>query len=419
MAAMSTPYADTDNKASGSRQAPLRAVLRSRSYLLLWTAQFASLLAGFFNFVAVAWLTLQLTGSTLAVGSVLAAASVPLAVLMLLGGAVSDRFSPRSTMLAAGLARGVVVGVLAVLTLTHSIQLWELFAGAVLVGATTAFFLPASTSMLPRLVAKDQLEAGNALLNISRTAAIVIGPAAAGVVVATAGVGSALGADAAGSVLAGLLVVLLPAGGRDSGASRTNPLADVRDGVLHVWDDVPLRATLLVISALNLFAIGAVEVGLPALAYQRFSQGAVALGTTFAAWGIGSTLGSLGAGARPAPARFGWVMVGVVALLGAGIAAIGAVPTLPALLVVLVVVGVVEGAGTTYLISWMQRRTDPGMQGRVMSLAMLASVGLEPLALVMAGALASRYLGLLFWGSAAAIELTALAALLSRSVRRI
>jgi hypothetical protein len=86
---------------------------------------------------------------------------------------------------------------------------------------------------------------------------------------------------------------------------------------------------------------------------------------------------------------------------------------------VLVVVGVVEGAGTTYLISWMQRRTDPGKQGRVMSLAMLASVGLEPLALVMAGALASRYLGLLFWGSAAAIELTALAALLSRSVRRI
>jgi MFS family permease len=322
-------------------------------------------------------------------------------------------------MLAAGLARGVVVGVLAVLTLTHSIQLWQLFAGAVLVGATTAFFLPASTSMLPRLVAKEQLEAGNALLNISRTAAIVLGPAAAGVVVAAAGAGAALGADAAGSVLAGLLVVLLPAGGRDFGVSTSNPLADVREGVIHVWGDVPLRATLLVMSALNLFAIGAVEVGLPALAYQRFSQGAVALGTTFAAWGLGSTFGSLAAGARPAPARFGWVMVAVVALLGAGIATIGVAPVLPALLVVLVVVGVVEGAGTTYLISWMQRRTDPGMQGRVMSLAMLGSVGLEPLALVMAGALASRYLGLLFWGSAVAIELTALAAALSRSVRRI
>ena len=418
MADMSTPYADADNMTSVPRQAPLRAVLRSRSYLLLWTAQLASLLAGFFNFVAVAWLTLQLTGSTLAVGSVLAAAALPLAVLMLLGGAVSDRFSPRSTMLAAGLSRGVVMAVLAALTLTHSVQLWELFAAAVLVGATTAFFLPASTSMLPRLVAEDQLEAGNALLNISRTAATVLGPAAAGVVVAAAGVGTALGADAAGSVLAGLLVVLLPAGGRDPGISATNPLADVREGILHVWGDVPLRATLLVIAALNLFALGAVEVGLPALAHQRFSQGAVALGTTFAAWGVGSTLGSLGAAARPAPGRFGWVMVGVVALLGAGIAATGVAPTLPALLAVMVVVGIVEGAGTTYLICWMQRRTDLGMQGRVMSLAMLASVGLEPLALAMSGALASRDLGLLFWGSAVAIELTALGACLSRSVRR-
>jgi MFS family permease len=313
----------------------------------------------------------------------------------------------------------VVVGVLAVLTWTHSVQLWELFAGAVLVGATSAFFVPASTSMLPRLVAADQLEAGNALLNISRTAAIVLGPAAAGVVVAAAGAGWALGADAAGSVLAGLLVLLLPAGGRPSGTSMTNPLADIRDGVLHVWGDVPLRATLLVMAALNLFAIGAVLVGLPALAYQRFSQGAVALGTTFAAWGIGSTLGSLGAGARPAPTRFGWVMIGVVALLGAGIAATGLAPTLPVLLTVMVVVGVVEGAGTTYLISWMQRRTDAGMQGRVMSLAMFSSVGLEPLGLVTAGALASRYLGLLFWASAAAIELTALAAAFSRSVRRV
>jgi MFS family permease len=415
---MSTPYADTANSVESPRRAPLGAVLRSASYRLLWTAQFVSLLAGFFNYVAVAWLTLQLTGSNLAVGAVLAAAAVPLAVLMLLGGAVSDRFSPRSTMLAAGLARGVVMAVLAVLTLTHSVQLWEVFASAVLVGATTAFFIPASTSILPRLVAKDQLEAGNVLLNMSRTAAIVLGPATAGVMVAGAGVGSALGADAAASVIAGLLAAMLPAGGRSSGISKTNPLVDVRDGLLHVWGDVPLRATLLVIAVLNLFALAAIQVGLPALAYQRFSQSAVALGTTFAAWGIGSTLGSLASAARPAPARLGWVMVGVVALLGAGIAAMGVAPTLPALLAVMGVMGVVEGAATTYLVSWMQRRTDPGMQGRVMSVAMLASVGLQPLALAMAGGLASRYLGLLFWGSAAAIEVTAIAAALSRSVRR-
>lgn len=419
MVFMYTAHTDTDNKSQLARPKPLRAVLGSRPYLLLWTSQFASLLAGFFNYVAVAWLTLQLTGSTLAVGSVLAAAAVPLAVLMLLGGAISDRFSPRNTMLAAGLARGGVMAGLAVLTMTHSIHLWHLFAGAALVGSTSAFFVPASTAMLPRLVAKEQLEAGNALLNISRTAAIVLGPAAAGVVVAAVGPGSALAADAAGSVLAALLVVPLPAGERGSATSRSSPLMDAAGGVRYVWADVPLRATLLVIAVLNLFALGAVQVGLPALAYQRFSQGAVALGSTFAAWGLGSTLGSLAAATRPSPGHFGWIVIGVVALIGVGIAATGLAPTLLVLLAVMVAVGIVEGAGTTYIVSWMQRRTDPAMQGRVMSVAMLASVGLQPVALAVAGGLASRYLGLLFWGCAAAIEVTAVAAALSRSVRRL
>jgi predicted MFS family arabinose efflux permease len=417
MGAVSTPYTDTDNNpAPASRRTPIFAVLRSRSYLLLWAALFASMLAGFFNYVAVAWLTLQLTGSTLAVGSVLAAAAVPQAVLMLLGGAMSDRFTPRTTMLAAGIARGLVMAVVAVLAVVHSVHLWQLYVSAVLVGATSAFFFPASTSMVPRVVPRDQLEAGNALMNISRTAAIVLGPAAAGAVVAATGPGPALAVDAAGSILAGLLMLGLPGNGF-ARRPHTNPLADVRDGLLTVWRDVPLRAALIVIAVLNFFALGPVEVGLPALAYQRFSQGAVALGTTFAAWGIGSALGSIAAAVRPAPRRFGWDMVGIVALIGVGVAATGIATTLSVLLAVMVAIGVVEGAGTTYLISWMQRRSDPSMQGRVMSLAIFSSVGVEPIALATAGALAARYLGLLFWASAAAIEFTAVAASLSRSVR--
>jgi predicted MFS family arabinose efflux permease len=422
MVVMYTPYADGDHKIDTIPPAPARrplaAVLRSPSYRLLWSAQFVSGLAGFFNYVAVAWLTLQLTGSTLAVGSVLAAASVPLAVLMLLGGALSDRLSPRRTMLAAGLARGLVMLAMAALALTHAIQLWHLFVGAVLVGTTSAFFYPASTSMLPRVVASDQLEAGNALFNLSRTAAIVLGPALAGVLVATIGAGWALAGDAAGSMLAGLLVLPLPSGGHLRKMSTKNPLADIGEGVLHVWADVPLRTMLLLSTVLNFFVLGAVEVGLPALAQQRFTQGAMALGTAFGAWGVGSTIGALVAGARPAPSRFGLGMIGVVAALGVGVAAIGAAPSLGLLLMVMLAVGTVEGAASTYLISSMQRRTAMGMQGRVMSLVLLSSVGLEPLSLAMAGALASRYLGLLFWASASAIELTALGAALSGSVRR-
>lgn len=397
---------------------PLVAVLGSPPYLLLWTAQFASLVAGFFNYIAVAWLVLQLTGSTLAVGSVLAAASVPAAVFMLLGGAVSDRYSPRATMLMAGLVRGLVMAVLAALTLAHLVQLWELFAAAVIVGATTAFFVPASTAMVPRLVTPDQLPAGNALLNLSRTVAMVLGSAAAGIVVAAVGAGTGLGVDATASVLAALLVVPLPAAAGAGAVDGGSPVGDIRDGLVYAWHDVPLRAALVVVAVLNLGALGAIEVGLPALAHVRFGEGAAALGSSFAAWGIGSTAGALFSGMRPLPARFGPFMLVAVALIGAGLAAAGLAPTLAALIVVMVLLGMVEGLASTYLISWLQQRTEPAMQGRVMALAMLASVGLEPVALAAAGAIAAQGLGLLFWASAAAIELTAIGAGLSRSVRR-
>src|SRR5215471_15482977 len=210
---MSTVYADADNLVVEPRARSARwQVLRSRNYLVLLAAQFASLLGDFFNYVAVAWLVLELTGSNLAVGGVLAAASVPRAVLMLLGGAVSDRFSPRTSMLVGGLTRAVVMGILAVLALTHTVQLWQLFVGSFLIGIIAAFYLPASTSMLPRIVPSEQLEAGNAFMTLSRFGAMVLGPALGGVLVAALGAGAALAADAAGYAVAGLLVTMLPNG---------------------------------------------------------------------------------------------------------------------------------------------------------------------------------------------------------------
>jgi MFS family permease len=391
-------------------------VLRSRAFLVLLGAQAASLLGDFFNYVAVAWLVLQLTGSNLAVGAVLAAASVPRAILMLLGGAVSDRFSPRTSMLVGGFARALVMGILAGLALTHTVQLWHLFVGSFLIGIIAAFFLPASTSMLPRIVPSEQLEAGNAFMTLSRFGATVLGPALGGVLVAVLGAGAALAADAAGYALAGLLVIALPSGRVAANGSGKNALQDIWEGVVHVWNDVPLRTVLAVIAVVNLLGLPGIQVGLPALAYERFALGAVALGGGFAAFGLGAVAGALVASALPAP-RLSWLMVGTAVVFGAGLAVVGLAPTLPLLLLALAVMGVVAGASNPYLISWLQRRTDPSMQGRMMSLVMLASVGLEPVGLALGGVVAERNLDLLFWGAGALIALIGVIATLSRSVR--
>ena len=196
-------------------------------------------------------------------------------------------------------------------------------------------------------------------------------------------------------------------------------LAQIAGGVRYVWADVPLRSVLLVISVMNFFALGAIQVGLPALAHLRFAPGAAALGAAFAAWGLGSTAGSIGAGARPMPRRFGRVMTLTILLFAAGLLGMWLAPGLPALLAVMLLVGAVEGASTIYVISWIQRRTAAAMQGRVMSLAMVASVGLNPLALTLAGALATRSVGLLFWVAAVAVGGAAALAGASRPLREL
>src|SRR5262245_46926004 len=417
MTFMSTAYADADNIVAERPAQPARwQVLRSRSYLVLLAAQAASLLGDFFDYVAVAWLVLELTGSNLAVGAVLAAASVPRAVLMLLGGAVSDRFSPRTSMLVGGLARAVIMGTLAVLALTHTVQLWHLFVGSFLVGIVAAFYLPASTSMLPRIVRSDQLEAGNAFMTLSRFGATVLGPALGGVLVAVVGAGAALAADAAGYAIAGLLVTALPSTAVAGSGSARNALQDIWDGIVHVWNDVPLRTVLAVIAIVNFLGLPGIQVGLPALAHDRFALGAVALGAGFAAFGLGAVAGALGSSVVPAP-RLSWLMVGTAVVFGASLAVVGLASTLPLLLLALGVMGVVAGASNPYLISWLQRRTDPSMQGRMMSLVMLASVGLEPLGLALGGVVAERNVDLLFWGAGVLIALIGVAATLSHSVR--
>ncbi|HEX4216351.1 MAG TPA: MFS transporter [Candidatus Dormibacteraeota bacterium] len=396
------------------------AILRSRSYALLWTAQLASLLGDNANYVAMAWLVLVLTGSEVALGAVLAVAALPRALLMLLGGALSDRLSPRRTMLLSCAARAVLMAAVSALVLLHRAALWELFLASLLLGVISAFFLPARGAALPRVVDDTQLEAGNSLLALSAEASNVIGPALAGIVVAAWGAGAAFVGDAAGYGLAWLCVALLPAmasAPADPAGVRPSIVRDMLDGLRVVWRDSAFRALLGVITVANFFVGGAITVGLPVLAHEQFSRGALVLGISFGAWGVGATAGSLVAGMRPAPRRFGLLLLGAAVWIGIAVGALAVAGSLPLVLAALAVAGVAGGVVNTYAISWLQRRTDPAFQGRVMSLVTLSSAGLEPVALAAAGAVAARSLPLLFGVSGLVVVATALAGATSRRLR--
>ena len=129
------------SQASSTAQKPVNP-LRVRDFRLLWIGESVSLLGDQFYLIALPWLVLQMTGSALALGTVLALASIPRALFMLIGGAFVDRFSPRSVMFASNLIRMILVGLLALLVLMGSIQLWMLYVLALAFGTADAFYLP-------------------------------------------------------------------------------------------------------------------------------------------------------------------------------------------------------------------------------------------------------------------------------------
>jgi MFS family permease len=383
-----------------------------------------SLLGDFFSYVAIAWLVLQLTGSSLELGSVLVVQAIPRGVLMLVGGALSDRFSPRVAMLASMGLRVALVAPLAVVVLTGHVQMWEVYGISFVFGVVDAFFMPARSSILPRLVTDQQLEAGNAVLNVSGQVSIVVGPALAGLVVAAAGTGWAFAADAACFAVGALFVLWLPKPKQvkkegEATAPERGIGGQIMDGFRYAWADVGIRSTLIMIAAIDFGANGALGVGLPTLAHNRYGAGAAGLGILLGAWGVGATAGALGSGMVKRPERMGWLLVGVCIWLGVTIGAVGLIPTLGPAALVMAIAGFSSGAVNTFGISWLQRRTDPAMQGRVMSLVMLASLGLVPVSYALSGAIADLNVTLLFVGAGVLMVAAGVAAAASRTVRSI
>src|SRR5712664_3179474 len=189
-------------------------VMASGPFRRLWVGTTLSLFGDFFSYIAMAWLVLQLTGSSLALGSVLVVQALPRAVLMVVGGALADRLSPRLTMLGSMGLRAVVVAPLAVLVLNGRVQMWEVYSVAVVFGIVDAFFMPARGSILPNVVADHELEPGNAVLNVTGQASVILGPVLAGLTVAKFGTGWAFAGDAAFFAIGFFFILALPAAAR-------------------------------------------------------------------------------------------------------------------------------------------------------------------------------------------------------------
>jgi MFS family permease len=382
--------------------------LRLRDFRLLFGGESISVLGDYFHFVALAWLTLQLTGSGLALGGVLMVAGIPRAVFVLLGGALSDRFSPRSLMLYSNAFRAVVVGILAVLVLTGTAELWHLFVIAGIFGVVDALFYPAVQSIIPMLVDDASLPPANALMQGSQQLAGLIGPALAGLVIASVQLGVAFVVDAVSFAIAATALLFVLGGRRaakaeSGGGSQPSLLGTIGAGFRFAWSDPAVRSLILLTASFNFAFNGPLLVGLPFLAENSLGGGSATFGILLSAFGAGSLLGAAGAGSIARVPRLGTVVLGIAVGMGAAFGLLGLAPNVLAAGAILAAIGVGAGFLNVHIISWLQGRTAEEMRGRVMSMLMLGSIGLAPLSYALAGVIIDLGAATLMFAVAGAI----------------
>ena len=393
--------------------------LRNGNFVLWWIGATTSLLGDQFYLVALPWVVLQLSGSGMAMGTVAMCAGIPRAVLMLMGGAISDRTSPRKVLMAAASARAVLVGAIGLMLWRHALQLWHVYVLASAFGVADAFAMPSAGPLLRSLVQPEQLPAANSVWQSSALLAGIVGPAPAGMITKAFGAAWAFFLDAFSFlfVIAALLRVPDPPSAPSAAPGKQSVWSSIGEGLAYVAKDVPLRSLILLAAVMNFCLSGPLSVGLAYIAKNRFSS-PTAFGGWISSVAAGTLVGMLVAGVYKARRR-GLLLLGTSFVLGLAMACMGWLPGFWSMAALLMVMGCFSGFINVQIQSWLQQRVDRAVLGRVSSVSMLSAFGLMPLSMAAAGVAVEWSPRWMFAIAGGAVALVAVSGLLQRPVRDI
>ena len=374
-------------------KSPMARVMSLRDFRLLFGGATTSLLGDQFALIATPWLVLKLTGDPLALGIVLALEGIPRAVFMLLGGAITDRISPRLVMLTSDIIRFILTGLMAFVIFTGIVQIWMLYAFGLGFGLVAGFAIPAENSIVPMLVEEQDLQAGNSIMMGVTQLVGFIGPTVAGILIgkyssSSLGIGLAFIVDSISFAVSAICLLLMYGGKPLSNEpSGETVWASIVVGVKYMWNDIALRIMFMIIIALNFLFTGPLLVGIPVLADRRLPEGAVAFGLLMSAYAGGNLAGYLLAGSLPRPTGKGMSVFLIVLLTSFGLAlgSFGFIRSTWVDFGLMLILGVGNGYISILLFTWMQTRTPKDMLGRMMSMVMLAGTGLVPISQVISG----------------------------------
>jgi MFS family permease len=363
--------------------------LRHRDYRLFVAGQLISLVGTWMQLVAQAWLVYRLTGSAALLGLIGFASQIPVLLLGPAGGAAADRLDRRRVIIATQSASTILAVTIAALTLSGHIQLWHVFVLAGLLGVVNAFDVPARHSFIVEMVGREDLMNAIALNSSIFNGARVVGPAIAGVLVATIGEGwcFVLNAASYAAVIAGLLLMRRPSAVRAPQAGSA--VRSMIEGFQFVARTAPVRALLLLVGLASLMGTP-YTVLMPVVADRVLHGGASGYGILMAASGLGALasapilamrrgLHGLGRWVALSSGAFGVALVLFAVSRSFWLSTMLLLPVGFAMMMHL-------GASNTLI----QAMVPDALRGRVMAVYAMVVLGITPFGALLAGSLAER-----------------------------
>jgi MFS family permease len=393
---MSTPTSPVPPPPANSERGATFAALANRNFRKFFYGQAVSMIGTWMQSVAQAWLVLELTGSGSKLGSgtalgwVIALQMLPVLFGAPYAGLVADRLDKRKILVGTQSVMGVLALVLGLLSVTHTAQLWMVYVLAFLLGCANAVDNPTRQSFVLEMVGPVHLRNAVTLNSVLVNAARAVGPAVAGILIATVGVGICFLINA-GTFVAVLFALIT----LDVSELRPSPPAvrakgQLREGFAYVRHTPSLLVPLGMMALVGMLAYE-FQVVLPIVASHTYGGGAQAYGFLTAAMGVGAVVGGLGVAGRGFSGTKALIVAstvfGVVILLAA------AAPNLVVACVAMLLVGAGSVAFLAIGNSTLQLAASPQMRGRVMALWAVAFLGSTPIGGPIAGYVSEHFGG--------------------------
>jgi MFS family permease len=369
--------------------ATLRA-LRHRNFQLFFAGQLISLVGTWMQTIAQSWLVYRLSGSSALLGLVNFVGQFPVFLLSSLGGYAADHWSRRTVVMITQAASMVLALILAILTLTGVVQIWEIFVLSALLGVVNSFDIPARQSFLVEMVGREDMINAIALNSSMFNGARIVGPAIAGILVARIGEGWCFFANGLSyiAVLWGLwMMKLTPFKARPRSLSA---LQTIREGFVYVAHTGPVRALLALVGVLSFAGLPYIVL-MPIFTDRVFHRGPNGLGLLMGVAGMGALTGALILASRTVLTGLTqWVAMAMSTFaLALGVFSLS--DQLWFACITLYVVGfsgmMQMGAANTLI----QSMVPDHLRGRVMSVYSMMYLGVGPFGALFAGFAADRF----------------------------